>query len=69
MANGMLSSESSDEINSIPPKLTSSAAAGTYLNKIDLKSNLIIKEVNKERCELNKILEKANEIQIANNQQ
>lgn len=35
-----------------------------YLNKIDLKSNLIIKEVNKEKCELNKILEKANEIQI-----
>ena len=33
------------------------------LNKIDLKSNLIIKEANKEQLDVNKIISKANDIQ------
>ena len=34
-----------------------------YLNKIDLKTNLIIKETNKNDCDFNKIATKASEIQ------
>ena len=33
------------------------------LNKIDLKSNIIIKEANKEQLDVNKIISKANDIQ------
>ena len=33
------------------------------LNKIDLKSNIIIKEANKEQLDINKIISKANDIQ------
>ena len=34
-----------------------------FLNKIDLKTNLIIKETNKDDCDLSKIATKASEIQ------
>lgn len=35
-----------------------------FLNKIDLKTNLIIKEIQKNDCNLNKILSKVSEIQV-----
>ena len=35
-----------------------------FLNKIDLKTNLIIREVQKKDCILDKVLDKANEIQV-----
>ena len=35
-----------------------------FLNKIDLKTNLIIREAQKKDCILEKVLDKANEIQV-----